>query len=367
MGVYGGCSTTEIAVPPAPEHSGFLDVPHPLSTDIGEIQSVFKAPGAPDPATLKDCDAPYKKLQAATTSREELRQGALELVQRDPQAMHWCFYSRLGWIEDEIKQDDYVDVRQKRVIETFGFLVPVAEAFAQAFVDSRYLRLAVARYRKLSEWVFYRKLQLSPEGTLRFAEASNPFGVWREPATPTAVLDKYKIPAPTPVTSALSTSGDSLPTVAGLPPTAASGVPLPPPDLTPPPQPAAAVAAVPPPPLDAPSIVSASVAPDNAAAAPVPPTPPAQAVTAGPRPPVTAVDRQPASAPVDTRTSQPTEKLPAKAAPAPAAPAPKPLATPLPPATRSTPPTAARETAKTAATDYKSEFQLNGDDVLPSF
>jgi hypothetical protein len=114
-------------------------------------------------------------------------------VRRDPVRYHWCFYGKLFALENELKNEAYLDERQKKVIETFGFLVPVAKAFASEYHDSRYLRWSVSRYQKFSETIFYRKLDLTPHGTLELVQPANPFGLWRNSTSKSSIIEKYHI------------------------------------------------------------------------------------------------------------------------------------------------------------------------------
>ena len=70
-----------------------------------------------------------------------------------------------------------------------------APSLANAAETSRYLRFAVSHYRRMSEWVFYRKLELTPQATSELVEAANPFGVYRTPAEAASILEKYNLRA----------------------------------------------------------------------------------------------------------------------------------------------------------------------------
>ena len=114
----------------------------------------------------------------------------------DPVRYHWSYYHTVLNIEESLQSEFYVDVRQKKVLEGYAFLVPIARAFSAEFHDSRYLRLATRHYRRLSENIFYRKLDLTPQMTSELVETSNPFGLWRDPTQERPVLEKYGIVAP---------------------------------------------------------------------------------------------------------------------------------------------------------------------------
>ncbi len=189
-----GCSTAAVAPPPvAPVLPPLVQVPHPAGSDLGDLQALFLEPGAPRRDQLTGCADPFLKLKSATASRDELRTGTREIVAGDPVALHWCFYGKLLELEEGLKKEPYVEERQKTVVDTYGFLVPIARGFQAEFRDSRYLRMAIGRYRRLSEWVFFRKVEMSKETTSLLAEIENPFGVWRAPAEMGSVLKKYGI------------------------------------------------------------------------------------------------------------------------------------------------------------------------------
>ena len=105
-------------------------------------------------------------------------------------------------IEDYLKSESYIDVRQKYVLASYSFLQPIARGFMSEFHDSRYLRWAIQHYRRISEWVFYRKLDLSPAITSELVDVSNPYGLWRMPSSSRGpVLEKYNIASDDPTGS----------------------------------------------------------------------------------------------------------------------------------------------------------------------
>ena len=55
-------------------------------------------------------------------------------MQGEPVKYHWCFYGKLLELEEKLKTEPYVDVRQDRVLKTYQFLVPIAKAFAEESV-----------------------------------------------------------------------------------------------------------------------------------------------------------------------------------------------------------------------------------------
>ncbi|MCM2276850.1 MAG: hypothetical protein NDJ89_02090 [Oligoflexia bacterium] len=192
---FWGCSTTELRPIPPPVLAApkYVEVPQPAGFDISDISAIFVDKRAPAAESLTGCDADYRKLQKLTQSEDELKQGMGELVKADPVAYHWCFYGKILELERFLKTADYVDERQKKVLEAYGFLVPLARGFLSEFHDSRYLRWAIRHYRGTSEWVFFQKLDQAPRMTAELVEVANPFGLWREPAASRSVLEKYQL------------------------------------------------------------------------------------------------------------------------------------------------------------------------------
>ncbi|HUP55947.1 MAG TPA: hypothetical protein VM598_00740 [Bdellovibrionota bacterium] len=195
----GGCATVDgpVSAPPPPEPPPSTRLPHPSGTNLADVADLFRHPSAPKLEEQKACDAPYRKLLGATKSRQEQEQGTREMLRRDPAAWHWCYYAQIYYLENGLREDNYVEERQKRVMETYALLVPVARGFLVEFRDSRYLRFAIFRYRQTSEWVFYRRLELSPAMTQELVSATNPYVLLNPPPETASVLEKYKIASPT--------------------------------------------------------------------------------------------------------------------------------------------------------------------------
>lgn len=188
------CTTTELVTPLPPNPPTYVQVPHPQGAQISDLFAIFTEPGAPVLATYpKTCDSAFKKLKSLTRSKKEFEDGVLELVKRNPVHHHWCFYAKLLELENSLKTETFVDVKQKRLLDTYEYLVPIAKVFESQFHDTRYLRIAVIRYRKASEWVFFRKLDLTPEGTADLVQPTNPFGLWKDSVPQYSVLEKYNI------------------------------------------------------------------------------------------------------------------------------------------------------------------------------
>lgn len=198
-GSGAGCASSEIVPIAAPRSPEVLRAAQPLGADLGDIEALFHDPSAPAREELKGCDSDYRKLTSLTSSSDEVRRGTAELVRVDPVKYHWCFYSKLLDLFASMKASHFIDERQKATLDSFSFLTTVARAFMSEFRDSRYLRVSVKHYRRVSEWVFYRRLELTPKGTSELVEAENPFGFWRDQANESLVLSKYNlVPLPGP-------------------------------------------------------------------------------------------------------------------------------------------------------------------------
>lgn len=228
-----GCTTVELSPPLPPTPPAYTAVSHPLGNDVADLSNLFLDGKAPKFEEItQSCDGEFKKLNALTQSVLELSEGSLELVKQDPVAYHWCFYGKLLEVENTLNSAAFVDEKQKKVIETYQFLVPVAKAFSSQFHDTRYLRFAIYRYKRASELVFFRKLELTPAGTSELVQPENPFGLWRDGlgAGSFSVLEKYhliKKPAQDTGLPSLLTAPSPSPLAAPSPPPSA-GVSLPP-------------------------------------------------------------------------------------------------------------------------------------------
>ncbi|MBC7690417.1 MAG: hypothetical protein H7222_01500 [Methylotenera sp.] len=192
--LFDGCSTTQVE--PLPEFPAelppYVQVPHPPGLDLGDVRGLFAEKGAPDRAAYAGCDQDFLRLREKTQSKIEIDRGIRELVKRDPVKYHWCFYSKVLDLEDQLAHDIFIEDRQKAVVDHYIFLTPVARSFMNEFRDSRYLRWAVTRYRRVSEFVFYRKVEATPQLSSELIRVSNPFSDVRPSLdTEASILEKY--------------------------------------------------------------------------------------------------------------------------------------------------------------------------------
>lgn len=201
--LISSCSTTKVEPlpPPPPAPPAYVEVQHPEGLDLGDLMAIFTRRDALSLDSQKNCDSDFLKLHEKTQSRDELAEGTRELVRLDAVKYHWCFYGKLLLLEEQLKADTFIDERQKHVLETYSFLTPLARAFSDEYQDTRYLRWAIYRYKRLSEYVFYRKLDLSPGAYQTIGAAPNPYESWRQSHEPTraGILERYGVLAPAPL------------------------------------------------------------------------------------------------------------------------------------------------------------------------
>ena len=194
----------------------YVKVPHPAGFDLADLRAIFVNPLAPPEVTgafSENCDESFKKLVLATQLKAERDLGANELVTKNPEQMHWCFYSKISKLQEVLQSDSTWTERQKRVLETFDFLAPIANAFLSTYHDSRYLRWAAQYYSRISEWVFFKKLAPSPESTVLFVNNGRPeleswVNVQREESKSKSVFSKYGISFEPTVAGATNPFGD---------------------------------------------------------------------------------------------------------------------------------------------------------------
>ena len=222
----GGCSSaTVVETPNLPVVPEYVKVPHPAGFDLADLRAIFVSPLAPR-AVLGEfadsCDEEFQKLLLITSSKEEIKKGALELVTEDPERMHWCFYSKISRLQDILQSDSTWSVRQKKVLESFQFLSPIANAFLDSFHDSRYLRWATQYYSRVSEWVFFKKLVPTAENTLLLTDGTRELEPWipvqKEGAKPVSVFAKYGITFAPTVAGAINPLEESSSAVVKSPP-----------------------------------------------------------------------------------------------------------------------------------------------------
>lgn len=198
--VLSGCATSLDSQPKLPEVPQYLHVPHPDGQNFRDVEMIFMSKKAPAMASLDGCDEKFFKLREETNSNEEIQQGAIELIMQDPVQYHWCFYSKIIRLEDDLEKSESWAAKKDLAMRAYLFLVPIARAYQLEYNDSRYLRWAIQHYRRISEVVFYRRLDLTPDATMTLLESvRNPFALWRKPAEKAPVLEKYGITRSTEV------------------------------------------------------------------------------------------------------------------------------------------------------------------------
>lgn len=231
-----GCSSTSILSPHEPPKEvavpAYAYLPHPAGHTTSDLISLFSEKGAPSRETMAKCEEDFRSLYSKVQSIEERTKGVQELISRNPAAYHWCFYSQIISLEEGLSQDEFVDQKQKRIMNTYEYLVPVARAFAKEFQDSRYLRWAIQDYRRLADLYFYRKLEMSPQMSSVLVDVAVPAEMRSAPVAdeshPVSVLEKYKIgnsiPESAVVVQAQSEEASEKPEAAPPPPALAEPV-----------------------------------------------------------------------------------------------------------------------------------------------
>jgi len=231
-------STAHLQNPQAiiePEKIPILNLPHPEGYSTRELEAIFLTARAPQRPDLAECDHDLLKLEKFTTAKDEIRQGARELVVEDPATHHWCFYERLLSLEEKLKTSGDILEKQELTMAAFQYALPMARAFQSEFRDSRYLRWTIQRYRALSPSIFFRKVELTPDATQELAVLENPFSNWKAEIPENSILAKYGLKT-VPPTAQLA---EQKPEANRAPAAAPSPVPTPDPTPTPTPTPAA--------------------------------------------------------------------------------------------------------------------------------
>jgi hypothetical protein len=186
------------APPPEVSAPGYAGVPHPLGLQVGDVHALFLAPDAPkrESDEMRTCSVDYENLEKKTKSRDELKQGLLELVRKEPIRYHWCFYHHILLLEEGLRKAELLDERQKAVVNAYRFLAPLSRAFYREFHDSRYLRWAVSYYRRASELAFFRRVETSPGLTQELVGSGGDDVNRGISEKSTSVLEKYGIVVP---------------------------------------------------------------------------------------------------------------------------------------------------------------------------
>lgn len=208
--LFTHCSTTEVEpVKPLPEVPEYTKVQHPTSFDLIDIKMALQSAEAPKQYEQDQCDAEYSKLSEVTLNLNEIQKGLLELVKENPEKYHWCFYSKLYKLHEDLKVVSNLQDKQKKVLETYAFITPLARAYYYQFHDTRYLRMAVYFYKQFSSSYFYRNLEETPEMAklLVIKDIQNPFGFYQQNSNESqSVLEKYGLRKPVPVTDRMIAS-----------------------------------------------------------------------------------------------------------------------------------------------------------------
>ena len=148
--------------------------PHPVGFAFSDLQSLFQRTGAPNQKDLSTCDQQFQERLIQTPAIDEHIKFLKEDVHKDPEHFHWCFYSKILQLEEDVKAAKFIDEKQKAILRAYAFLTPLAQAMLKERGDPRYLQWAIERYRKLSEVVFYRSVIVAPKTALEIEAALRP-------------------------------------------------------------------------------------------------------------------------------------------------------------------------------------------------
>lgn len=194
---FQSCSTPEtVPLPIIPEKPmTYLSAPFPQGYENADLNALMFGRDAPDPADIKGCEKDYAKIFSYSASRVELKRAADELVLAEPYYYHWCFFYKMFELESKLHEIPYIKERQDLVLSSYEFLTSIARAFVRQLNETRYLRFAIKRYQKLSEYLFFRKVDLTPAMTQEILEAHDPYGNMRMKTVEEtlSVLEKYGI------------------------------------------------------------------------------------------------------------------------------------------------------------------------------
>ncbi len=200
-------------MPILPEVPDYVGMAHPSGMDRADLQAIFLTESAPRPDALLQCDGNFQKLKKASNSFDEVQRGALEMVSADPVKYHWCFYYKMTELDSDLSQTVLLKERQRIAIASYFFLAPIAKAFRQEFNDTRYLRWAMQNFQKMSEWLFYRRLDITPQAKNEWLSGlEGPISLTPKDFSGQSIMQKYSIkenPVAKPLLKSNSAAGNA--------------------------------------------------------------------------------------------------------------------------------------------------------------
>jgi hypothetical protein len=143
-----------------------LVLPMPKGNSMGDVLELFVHEKAPALSDYQNCDRKYfdfrSKEVKVTQSQINL---ARELVKKYRDETHWCFFVKLLEIGNPLGFEAFDTANEKKFIESFMYLAPVATAFQIETASVDYLVIAGFQYQSLAMTFTGRSLNVSPSIT----------------------------------------------------------------------------------------------------------------------------------------------------------------------------------------------------------
>ncbi len=143
-----------------------LALPMPKGNSMGDVLELFVHEKAPALREYENCDRRYfdfrSKEVKVTQSQINL---ARELVKKYRDETHWCFFVKLLEIGNPLGFEAFDTANEKKFIESFMYLAPVATAFQIETASVDYLVIAGFQYQNLAMTFTGKSLNVSPSIT----------------------------------------------------------------------------------------------------------------------------------------------------------------------------------------------------------
>jgi hypothetical protein len=182
-------SEEQVPQPTMVDHP-YMTLPHPIDYRTPSVEALFTNVDPKRDEAIKRCSQVVDQIQTQVVSMEEQKQTLKEWLRKDPSSCHWYFYSSFKQVEQALAQKEYIDEKQKITLEAYSRIVAIAQAFHEEYTDPRYLYFASVNYQRVSQMVFYRKLDLAPETTLQMTAYSTDSTLKPEKDLETPMLNK---------------------------------------------------------------------------------------------------------------------------------------------------------------------------------
>jgi hypothetical protein len=165
VGTSFGCSTAQHQQSSRPDihdsaRVALFTLTHPQDLEINSIKNLIAGDQVPRGILgefADTCDEEFRKSISKISNDEQRREQAIQLVKKNRQQMHWCFYAKLYRLDEELSKDGTWAARQNVALDAYIFLSPVASAFTQVYQDAFYKKWATTYYSKMNDWVLKLK------------------------------------------------------------------------------------------------------------------------------------------------------------------------------------------------------------------